>query len=232
MCPAKSLRGERTAVTTRSRAAWAARAGLCCALALIAASLPVRAQTISTRDVGAAETEAGNIIADALRAAAGADIGLAPAAAFKPGASAPRPATAQQAAGLVEPADDAVVVLSLRGEQILAALERSVAFAPQKSSRFLQVSGLRFTYDPGKPAEKRLVETAANGAPIEKEKIYKVGTTRSLADGQLGYFQIWERSQVTGETGKTVAEALSDLAQARGGSLSAAPEGRINAGGK
>lgn len=192
-----------------------------------------RAQNITTERVGAEEVEAGNLLADAVRRAGGADIGLVPAAAFKPGASAPRPANAAQAAGLVEPADDAVVVLSLRGAQVLAALERSVSFAPQKSSGFLQVSGLRFTYNAGKPGGQRVASASVNGNALEAAATYKVATTRPLANGQQGYFQIWDRKQNPAtDTSKTLADALRDLAQSRGGTLTTPPEGRITARGQ
>nr|CAA9261868.1 hypothetical protein AVDCRST_MAG63-2464 [uncultured Armatimonadetes bacterium] len=196
-------------------------------LLIAGASAPAAwAQRITTENVGSAETEAGNILADAVRAAGGADIGFVPAVAFKPGASAPRPATPAQAAGLVEPADDRVVVLSLRGEEVLAALERSVSFAPQRSSGFLQVSGLRFVYDPGRSG-KRVVSASVNGQDLKATGTYRVAMTRPLASGQQGYFQIWSGKDAR-DTGKTLAEALRD----RGGSLSAPPEGRITARGR
>lgn len=179
------------------------------------------------------EAEAGNLLADAVRAAGGADIALVPAAAFKPGASAPRPASADQAVKLVEPADDGVVVLDLRGAQVLAALERAVSFAPQKSSGFLQVSGVRFAYDANKPGGQRIGSVSVDGKPLEAGTIYKVATTRPLANGQQGYFQIWDRKQNPAtDTGKTLADALRGLAQSRGGTLAAPPEGRITARGQ
>lgn len=205
----------------------------CAAALLLLAILPCRAESITTDRVGAEETEAGNLLADAVRAAGGADVAFVPAAAFKPGASVPRPASADQAARLVEPADDAVVVLALRGAQVLAALERSVSFAPQKSSGFLQVSGARFVYNAGKPGGQRVAGATVNGKPLEAGATYKVATTRPLANGQQGYFQIWDRKQNPAtDTGKTLADALRGLAQARGGTLSSPPEGRITARGQ
>ena len=183
---------------------------------------------LTTANIREAETEAGNIVADAVRAAASADIAIVPAAAFRPVASIARPVTGETAAGLVEPASDGIVVLSLRGEQVLAALERSVSFAPQPSAGFLQVSGLRFTYDASKPGGKRVVSAAAGGGPLVAARVYKVATTKPLANGQQGYFQIWDKDQITGDTGKTLAGALADLGKARGGSLSVPVEGRIS----
>lgn len=208
-------------------AAWA----LLSAFVLLTGSA-ARAQAITTEKVGIAEAEAGNLLADAVRAAGAADIGIVPAVAFKPGASVPRPATPEQAARLVEPPNDTIVILNLRGAQILAALERSVSFAPQKSSGFLQVSGLRFVYHAEKPGGQRVLSVTVGGKPLEAATTYKVATTRPLANGQQGYFQIWDKSQISAETEKTLAEALRALAQGRGGTLISPPDGRIAARGK
>lgn len=184
--------------------------------------------TVSTANVRQAEIEAGNAVADAVRLSAGADIGIVPAAAFKPGASAPKPATGAQLADLLEPATDQVVTLSLRGAQVLAALERSVSFAPQPSAGFLQVSGIRFTYDSRKDSGKRVAAATLDGKPLDAVKVYKVATTRPLANGQQGYFQIWEKDQIDkGSGGKTLADALGELARARGGTVTPAIDGRI-----
>lgn len=202
-------------------------AGLAIPRTAAAAAERLLQTTLSTAKVRETETEAGNLLADAVRAAGSAEIGLVPAAAFKPDASVPRPANAEQAANLVEPASDMIVILSLRGAQVLAALERSVSFAPQASAGFLQVSGLRFTYDTSRPGGKRVVTASLNSAPLDAARVYKIATTKPLANGQQGYFQIWDKDQVTGETGKSLTVALADLGKARGGSLTAALDGRI-----
>jgi len=208
------------------------RLSLFCILAgaaLLGAVQPVRAQSITTERVGIEETEAGNIVADAARAAGNAAIGFVPAAAFKPGASTAKPAGAAQIIGLVEPADDAVVVMSLRGAKVLEALEQSVSFHPQKSSGFLQVSGIRFRFDAGRPRGKRVTSVTVGGAPLEAAASYNVAMTRPLAGGQQGYFQIWERGNAARDTGKTLADAIRE--RAGSGKLSAPPEGRITSGG-
>jgi len=212
-------------------------AALAGGIMILSVALPRTAQgaraqaAITTANVRVGETEAGNIVADAVRAAGGADIAFVPAAAFRPGASVARPATGEQAAGLVEPSSDIVVVLNLRGDQIMAALERSVSFAPQPSAGFLQVSGLRFTFDARKEGGKRVSATQVNGAALEAAKTYRVATTRPLANGQQGYFQIWDKSAIASDTGKSLAGALNDLAKARSGSLSASVDGRIKEAG-
>jgi 2',3'-cyclic-nucleotide 2'-phosphodiesterase (5'-nucleotidase family) len=175
-----------------------------------------------------AETDGGDLIADAVRSALGADIGFVPAAAFKPGATAPRPVNGDQAAALVDPASDTLSMLTLRGDQIIAALERSVSFEPQPSSGFLQVSGLRYTYDLRKEGGKRVLSVTVNGQPLDASKTYKVATTKPLAHGQQGYFQIWDKSDIANDSSKTLDLAIKDFVKSKGGSASPATDGRIS----
>jgi 2',3'-cyclic-nucleotide 2'-phosphodiesterase (5'-nucleotidase family) len=211
---------------------------------LIVASRPVRASLaergnaatlapapaaspITTGPVGAVETEAGNLVADALRAAARADLAFVPAAAFKPNGSVARTATGEQiATQLLEPSDESVVVVRLKGSQILEALERSVSLRPQASGTFLQVSGIRFSFDANKRANQRVSGITIGGTALDPDRVYSVAMTRSLAAGQQGYFRIWAGKSADA-TGKTVADALRELVGARKGMLEAALDGRI-----
>ncbi len=192
------------------------------------AAVPVH-QEIANNQVRVAETESGNLVADAVRGAGGTDIGLVPAAAFKTNASVPSNGSPDQLASLVEPASDTIVVLNVRGDKILAALERSVSFAPQPSAGFLQVSGIKFSYDGRKASQSRVSGVTVGGAPLEASKIYKVAMTKPLAIGQQGYFQIWDRDSKSTETGKSLATAIADFVKSQ--SIPGV-EGRINALGK
>jgi 5'-nucleotidase len=51
---------------------------------------------------------------------------------------------------------DAMIVLSATGEQIWKALENGVCQWPKLEGRFPQVSGVRFAFDPSKPAKQRI----------------------------------------------------------------------------
>jgi 2',3'-cyclic-nucleotide 2'-phosphodiesterase (5'-nucleotidase family) len=197
--------------------------------AATAPAAPVQA-AVTTANVRVAETEAGNLLADAIRAAAGTDAAFVPAFAFKPGASIPRPATAEQAAGLVDPPSDTIVILNLTGKQIRAALERSVSYAPQPSAGFLQVSGIRLSFDPRKDTPGRVSNIQVGGQPLDDNKTYKVATTKPLGNGQQGYQQIWNRQSIASDTGKTLADALNEMA--RGGPLSPSLDNRIQQAGR
>jgi 2',3'-cyclic-nucleotide 2'-phosphodiesterase (5'-nucleotidase family) len=187
--------------------------------------------TISTANVRQSETEAGDLVADAVRGAAGADVALLPAAAFRPNADAPRPATAEQVTSLLDPPTDQVVSLNLRGSQVLQALERAVSFAPAASAGFLQVSGLRFTYDVKRDPGQRVVSATVDNKPLEAARSYRVATTRPLANGEQGYFQIWDKDQAVVAPGpaKTLTDAVAEWAKSHGVSMAPTTDGRITA---
>ncbi|MFB3161517.1 5'-nucleotidase C-terminal domain-containing protein [Neobacillus sp. 179-J 1A1 HS] len=89
----------------------------------------------------------------------------------------------------VLPFGNNLVTLDLTGEEILAALEHSVS-APGAGG-FMQVSGLKFKYDPAKPVGERVwhVEalTADGYEELQLDKMYRVATNAFTADGGDGY---------------------------------------------
>ena len=107
--------------------------------------------------------------------------------------------------------DDPVVELRLTGKQIKQALERSVVIYPQKNLGFLQVSGLRFTFDPTKPQESRVtsVRTGEKGdKALSETESYAVAMTSSMANGALGYWKIWSKNEIRRVTETTVPKAV------------------------
>jgi 2',3'-cyclic-nucleotide 2'-phosphodiesterase (5'-nucleotidase family) len=221
-----SREGKRVGAIALSGLAILALAGVVLVTARSARATVSARQDVANAQVRVAETESGNLVADAVRAAGNADIGFVPAAAFKAGASVPRSASPDQLASLVEPASDTIVVLNVRGDKVLAALERSVSFAPQPSAGFLQVSGIKFSYDSRKASQSRVSGVTVGGAPLEASKVYKVAMTKPLSIGQQGYFQIWDRESKPAETGKSLATAIADFVKGQG---VPGVEGRINA---
>ena len=89
----------------------------------------------------------------------------------------------------VLPFGNSLVTLNLTGVEILAALEHSVS-APGAGG-FMQVSGLKFKYDPAKPVGERVwyVEalTADGYEELQLDKTYRVATNAFTADGGDGY---------------------------------------------
>lgn len=91
------------------------------------------------------------------------------------------------------PYDNQIVVVKLSGQVLEEMLENSLS--EYKSSgdvpggRFLQVSGLCYTFDSTQPAGKRLLKvTLANGSAIEKTAVYTVAINNYMA-GKNGYLE-------------------------------------------
>lgn len=142
-------------------------------------------------DVRSKETNLGNLIADGMAAKANE---LIPTYMAMQNGGGIRASINQGDITLGEvltvlPFGNNLVTLDLTGEEILAALEHSVS-APGQGS-FMQVSGLKFKYDPAKPVGERVwhVEalTADGYEELQPDKIYRVATNAFTADGGDGY---------------------------------------------
>jgi len=174
----------------------------------------VQVQTaLSGGGASARESNLGDLVADALRQTGGAQIGLAAADEISGGASVPAGrATVDSIVSTLRYADDAsdtVVVLNLTGAQLLKVAERSVSRAPEPFAGFLQVSGLQIRYSPAQPAGRRVSLVGAEGGELDAAKTYRVATTRPIATGGLGYFQIWSQKDIAEDTGVPVAKSLA-----------------------
>ncbi|MBT2694784.1 5'-nucleotidase C-terminal domain-containing protein [Bacillus sp. ISL-55] len=92
----------------------------------------------------------------------------------------------------VMPFGNSLAIMQLTGAEIKEALEHSVKDAPTASGGFLQVSGLKFTYDSSLPAGQRiqLVEVKEDGVNyvnLDLNKTYAVATNTFTAKGGDGY---------------------------------------------
>lgn len=79
------------------------------------------------------------------------------------------------------PFQNFLVVAEFTGEQIRQALEYSTEGA------WLQVSGIRFTYDPSMPANERIVEIFVGDEPLDVDRFYKVAIN-SYVMGRGGHW--------------------------------------------
>lgn len=139
--------------------------------------------------------------ADLVRAAAGADVAFLPAGLLKEG-------NPNDLATWLQHPGDEIVVVSLRGSELTKAAERSVANYPLPNSGFLQLSGMQVTFSAGRAAESRVTEITVGGMSVSAERQYSVAMPTALAYGALGYFKIWDRTQITRKTGSTLDAVL------------------------
>lgn len=83
----------------------------------------------------------------------------------------------------IMPFDNLVTTLYLRGSDLRAALEHGSGVAPG----IVQVSGVRFVYDPKAPAGGRVVSAEVGGAPLRDDALYSVSAPDFLVEGGDGY---------------------------------------------
>jgi 5'-nucleotidase-like protein len=182
--------------------------------------------TLSGERAKTAEAEAGNLIADALRAATSADLALVAAGELRDDSLPPGTVTTAQLQRLLTNGDEPVTVLSLSGATLRNALEVGISAYPRKSKGFLQVSGLTFVFDPARPEGSRVVAATAAGQPMQDGRQYRVAMSSSLASGQYGYYRLWSREKGAAAQGLTMESSLEQYLR---GKQTVAPriEGRI-----
>ncbi|HWN09011.1 MAG TPA: bifunctional UDP-sugar hydrolase/5'-nucleotidase [Pyrinomonadaceae bacterium] len=136
------------------------------------------------------ETNVGNFIADAFRAAAGADVGLMNGGSIRADELIrPGPLTNRNVLSIL-PFKNKVVKIELDGATLRQALEHGVARSAEDAEpgRFPQVSGVKFTFDATRPPGSRIVSLSVGGKPLEPAKKYTLATSDYLAiDGGDGY---------------------------------------------
>jgi 5'-nucleotidase / UDP-sugar diphosphatase len=101
-----------------------------------------------------------------------------------------------------------------------------VSRAPQPFDGFFQVSGLQVHYNPAHPSGQRVTLVSTGGAAIDARHTYRVATTRSVAEGGMGYFRVWNHEAIVDSTGVTVAAGLTSYLSAHK-TLTSAIENRI-----
>ncbi len=174
------------------------------------------------------ESAMGNLIADAMRAAVEADIGLTNGGGIRADRTYDAGAKLTRRDILTElPFGNATVLTELPGTQILLALENGVSQVEKGSGRFPQVSGMTFVFDPTAPAGSRVSEVMVGGAPLELDRVYKVATNDYILGGGDGYAALGGgRVVVNGGNGNLIANDVMAYVEAAG-TVTVSVEGRI-----
>ncbi|MFQ5623661.1 MAG: bifunctional metallophosphatase/5'-nucleotidase [Paracoccaceae bacterium] len=134
------------------------------------------------------ESAMADLIADAMRAATGADItitnggGIRADRTYDPGTSITRRDILTEL-----PFGNVTVVTELPGSQVLAALENGVSQVEKGAGRFPQVSGMSFVFDPSAPAGSRIVKVMIGDEELDADKLYTVATNDYMLGGGDGY---------------------------------------------
>ena len=176
-------------------------------------TVPLDAMTVRVR---ASETNLGNLIADAMRADANADIAILNSGGIRGDrVHAPGPLTRRQLLEL-QPFGNINCTLSVSGQTVLDALESGVSKLPAAAGQFPQVSGLTMRVDARAPAGHRLSDVRVNGTPLDPKRMYTLAIADYLLQGGDGYNMFADQRVIVGpESGTLIAVALEKYIEAK-----------------
>jgi 2',3'-cyclic-nucleotide 2'-phosphodiesterase (5'-nucleotidase family) len=174
------------------------------------------------------EAAIGNLIADAMRATVGADIGLMNSGGirgdklYSPGMEITRKDILTEL-----PFGNRLVKLEVTGEVLRQALEHSLSRYEEGAGRFLQLSGAAIEADPSAPTGKRVKSVVVNGEALDPKRTYTLAISDFNADGGDGFDMLTDAPRVlTERDGPLLAAAV--MAHIRKlGEVAPAVEGRI-----
>jgi 2',3'-cyclic-nucleotide 2'-phosphodiesterase (5'-nucleotidase family) len=174
------------------------------------------------------ESAMGNLIADAIRDATGADIAIANGGGIRGDRTYDAGTVLTRRDILTElPFGNVTVVTELPGSQVLAALENAVSQVEKGAGRFAQVSGMTYVYDPSAPAGSRIVSVKVGGEDLDLDKTYKLATNDYILGGGDGYSALGGgRMLIDAANGNLMANDVIDYVLKNGG-VTASVEGRI-----
>jgi 5'-nucleotidase len=125
----------------------------------------------------------------------------------------------------VQPANLNLIKLEMTGRQIYELLNQQWS-SQTGQGRFLQISGLTYTWDADRPAGQRIVAVMKEGAPLNTEKKYTVAVNEYLAGGGGNFTVLTQGANPV--VGPFVADALIQYVRTQPQPINAEIEGRIS----
>ncbi|XP_078531267.1 mannosylglucosyl-3-phosphoglycerate phosphatase-like isoform X1 [Lissotriton helveticus] len=136
-----------------------------------------------------AESNLGNLITNAMLEATHADVALLNSGTLRSDRVHPAGNFTLHDLMSILPLVDPVLVVKIRGDVLLKALENGVCQFPALDGRYLQVAGIEFGFYPKAEPGCRIVEGSVKvqGEDIDKNKSYLIAIKEYLAHGRDGY---------------------------------------------
>jgi 2',3'-cyclic-nucleotide 2'-phosphodiesterase (5'-nucleotidase family) len=191
-------------------------------VASLAAKLDSRKEIVRTE-----ECAIGNLIADAMRAAGGAEIAITNGGGIR-GNRIYEPGSEWQRRDVIAelPFGNKVVTTEVSGQAIWAALENGFSRLPLMSGAFPHLSGLQVTISKGAAPGSRVKSVLVGGAPLDMTRTYKVAANDFMTQGGDGY-QMLAGAHITLDSGTLLlSRAVMEYAQ-KLETITAKAEGRI-----
>jgi 2',3'-cyclic-nucleotide 2'-phosphodiesterase (5'-nucleotidase family) len=174
------------------------------------------------------EAAIGNLFADAMREAVGADVAITNGGGIRGNKQIAAGSKVTRRDILTElPFGNKTVLVQVKGATILAAVENGVSQVDEGAGRFPQVSGMVVKVDLSKPAGSRVVSVEIGGKPIDNAAEYKLATNDFMLRGGDGYTMLADGTVLLNERDGTLMADQVMQYIAKAGKVAAKPEGRI-----
>ncbi len=156
------------------------------------------------------ESSFGSLVADAVRAGTGAEVGLMNGGGIRGDRLYPAGAAITRRDILSElPFGNSVVLVAIDGATLREALENGFRDLGRSSGRFLHVSGLTVTLDPKAPPGRRVVAVDVGGEPLDAARTYRVAANDFMLRGGNDYGMLAKGRTLIGATdGKLLANEV------------------------
>lgn len=145
-----------------------------------------------------AETNAGDLVTDALREYTMADVAMYNGGGIRNGIDSGEVKVGDVIAML--PYNNKVGVLKVTGRQLVATLEKCCGYSPVEVGEFPQVAGMRFTLQHGSPNMVTDVEVFDRETgcylPVESDKVYTVASMEYIISGGGFYNMLGDMPEV------------------------------------
>jgi len=134
------------------------------------------------------EAPAGNLVADVMQAATGADVCMINGGTLRAERVIEAGPLTMRELFEILPMMETVAVIKVTGAKLIKALENSVSKYPKKDGRFAQVAGVTFVFDPDQPAGQRVMDVTVGGKPLKTAREYSLCSKEFICmDGKDGY---------------------------------------------
>ncbi|HEX6558716.1 MAG TPA: bifunctional UDP-sugar hydrolase/5'-nucleotidase, partial [Longimicrobiales bacterium] len=162
------------------------------------------------RRAGSGEAALGNLIADAFRASANAQLSFVNNGSIRI-AELPAGPTTWGTLYSLQPFENRIVVLTMSGAQVRDVVE----FSLRGSTPDMHISGMKVSYDAAAPAGRRVQRmTLLSGEEIQDNGSYTVSVTDFLATGSGDGYRAFGQARRRTDTNLTDLEALIHYLQA------------------
>ncbi|MGP1471368.1 MAG: bifunctional metallophosphatase/5'-nucleotidase [Schwartzia sp. (in: firmicutes)] len=182
------------------------------------------------RRVRCGETNLGDFVTDALRAAMHTDVALLNGGSFR--APILKGTVTYKSLATTFPFSNTLVVRSVSGAQLLDALELGAMNYPEENGGFMHVSGLTYTIDARIPSsvklnaqggfvevtgERRVKDVMVDGEPLDLTEDYTVGGTNYIMRNGGNGITMFDGTPILRDANTSDLDAIAEFIQEQGG---------------